>query len=90
MMGLPLKVGRKKVEARFTYKDDPMGRSSETHIVDVKGNILGYGIAMTHPNDQFCRRTGRKLSFGRALTAMLKREYRAKVWAQYFGAFPEN
>jgi len=49
------------------------------------------GMAMQHPNDQFCRATGRKIAFGRAIK-YYDRETRSKLWKAYFSVvgYPKN
>lgn len=52
---------------------------------DHLGEVLSYGIATCHDNDQFCKATGRKLSLARALKkAGFTKTTRAEVWSAYF------
>lgn len=42
--------------------------------------------------DNFCRKIGRKLSFGRALKLLIpnNRELRGEIWNEYFKLFPRD
>lgn len=59
---------------------------------------IAQGRARCHPNDNFCRATGRKLALARAVTAAYPgheaKPLRAAIWKHYFkqiGAeFPSN
>lgn len=44
---------------------------------------LGIGVAKCSPRDAFCRATGRKVAFGRAI-APLPRHVRRELWDAYF------
>lgn len=56
-------------------------------IVDGKRtNRVVEGVAVVHPNDRFCRYTGRKVAFSRALTAF-PREVRNSAWQAFFSKF---
>jgi crotonobetainyl-CoA:carnitine CoA-transferase CaiB-like acyl-CoA transferase len=47
-------------------------------------DVVAIGEAHTHITDQFCRKTGRKLAFDRALhAAAFDKATRAKLWAQF-------
>jgi len=46
-------------------------------------NHLFMGLALVHPNDQFCKRTGRKVALAKAM-ADLPRNYRKAIWDGYF------
>lgn len=47
------------------------------------------GIAYCHPNDQFSKAAGRKVSLSRAI-AGLPRETRRMIWAAYFKQCPHK
>lgn len=47
--------------------------------------LVGYGCARLHPNDNYCKNIGRKISFARALKdADMDRKERKLFWQEYF------
>ncbi len=48
----------------------------------VDGEIIGRGMAICHPGDNFCRASGRKKAMAEALFTLPK-EIRQLVWAEY-------
>lgn len=68
----------------FKYR----GAVTEAHVEVHNGEGPLYGAvdyATTHQNDNFCRKTGRKIALARALKkTWLTPEQRGKVWAGLF------
>ena len=64
----------------FRYKSGTTRANVEIHNAD--GPLVGViDLAQTHPNDRFCKKTGRKIALARALKkTWLNKEQRAKVW----------
>ena len=64
----------------FRYDSGATRANVEIHNVD--GPLVGaVDLAQTHPNDHFCKKTGRKIALARALKkTWLNKEQRAKVW----------
>ncbi|KKN70879.1 hypothetical protein LCGC14_0426640 [marine sediment metagenome] len=52
--------------------------------VSLEGNVVGRGMAICHPGDNFCRAAGRKKALSYAVFP-LKKEDRREVWRVYLG-----
>jgi len=50
--------------------------------VELNENIVGTGLAVCHPGDNFCRHTGRKKAMAYAIYPLSK-ELRTAVWEEY-------
>jgi hypothetical protein len=61
------------VTPRFAYNRihgrllDPHGGKTLCELVDADGNVAAFAIATCHPDEAFCKRTGRTLALTRAL-----------------------
>ena len=64
----------------FRYDSGATRANIEIHNID--GPLVGVtDFAHTHPNDNFSKKTGRKIALARALKkTWLNKEQRAKVW----------
>lgn len=87
--------GVDKVEIRFDHKwcdpyeiEDITGvcvddeRRCTVITTSLNGNVVGRGMAVCNPCDNFCRSTGRKKALAYALHP-LNKELRTAVWYEY-------
>lgn len=75
-------------ETRYERPDYP-NRFTRCYICklpkeDEDAEFVGYGEAHCHPNDNFCRATGRKIALSRAITAIPNKKTRKEIWEKYF------
>lgn len=87
------------VEVRFWHGEDDDGCLMTS--VDVFSDLLPdgqlFGTAYCHPNDQFSRKTGRKLALDRALYVLgdneerlVPRSFTVPFWKEYFKSVPAD
>lgn len=69
--------------------------SDHPEIAALGGQI--FGRAFCHPNDQFCKRTGRKIALERALYVeddkherIISRAFTTPFWSEYFKGIPND
>ena len=62
------------------YVDD--GRRCTRATISTGGVLMGQGLAICNPVDNFCRATGRKKALKHCLSA-IDREIRIDVWTEY-------
>ncbi|RLC89075.1 MAG: hypothetical protein DRJ03_00530 [Chloroflexi bacterium] len=92
---LRVALGSDEVEVRFDHKfcapDEIEGltgicvdenRRCSLATVNLNGKMVGRGLAVCHPGDNFCRATGRKKAMAYAVHPLSK-EFRAAVWREY-------
>lgn len=92
---LRVKRGSDEVEVRFDHKfctpDEIEGltgicvdedRRCSLATANLNGQVVGRGMAVCHPVDNFCRATGRKKALAYALHPLSK-EVRTAVWREY-------
>lgn len=92
---LRVTMGPDEVEVRFDHKfctpDEIEGltgicvddeRRCTVVTTSLNGSIVGKGMAVCHPGDNFCRTTGRKKALAYALHPLSK-ALRADVWREY-------
>ena len=58
-------------------------------LIHKNGETIAHGIATCSPSDNFCRRTGRRLSLTRAVQQAMTREQRRVFWQAYWTARKE-
>ena len=83
-----------KYLVRFKYtRGDPLYHERTTCTIRKVADdpdlseLVGFGHTKLHPNDNFCKNTGRKISFARALKdADMDKEERKLFWQEYFKA----
>lgn len=74
------------IQLKFKHHQNRGRRSTVVH---GSHPLAGYeyatslGVAVCHPNDPFCRATGRKIALARAIKH-LDREIRTQIWKAYF------
>lgn len=76
-------VGEKTYQVRIWYSSNPAITAVE--LIDQCCSVVGVGSTRCHERDQFCKATGRKIAFGRALRDCgLGRDERRSAWEQFF------
>jgi len=70
-----------EVEGRTGIVTDESRRCSSAVLL-IDGKLANDGMAVCHPNDNFCRATGRKRSLVDALWG-LPRDFRKAIWEEY-------
>lgn len=71
---------------QFEFKVDRAGHSTIAVVIPAsvdRSFSAGRGLSSCAPGDQYCRRTGRKLAFTRAISHLPK-DVRAELWAEYW------
>ncbi len=63
-------------------------------VVYIGTTMVGDGYAIVHPRDNFCRKTGRKISLGKALLDSFPgrelKPARRHIWTEYLKKFPPS
>lgn len=92
---LRVREGSNEIEIRFDHKwcdpgevESMVGayindkRRCTFATANLNGKLVGTGISVCHPNDNFCKATGRKKSLAYAINTLPK-SLRSAVWAEY-------
>jgi hypothetical protein len=87
-----LEVNGQRVPVEFEYSfddtfDPPRPKDTYCRVLSESPNpdnpipqVVGWGEALLHHKDQFCRVKGRKMAFGRALQDMKIPKAERKLW----------
>lgn len=69
---------------KLSYKSDipKLERATTCIVFNEFGEEVTHGVANVHPNDNFCKEKGRKISLARAIKTWDK-EYRSQIWDEY-------
>lgn len=77
-----MKVEKYTVKWHHDQRDDLPPTYTECRIE--AGGLYATAIAFCHPDDIFCRDTGRRISMARCMSLMnLPKPERAKIWEAY-------
>jgi hypothetical protein len=84
-----LQINKHTVDVRFNHFNVTDNFGYETRGTECKlwfkNVLLGEGVAVCHPNDNFEKRIGRKVAFGKAVSDTgFNKEGRTALWDAFF------
>lgn len=71
------------VQVKFCHNNGIVPTARRTCVEVIDAGEIHCGIAYLHPNDRYCKATGRKIALARAIEH-LERGMRTQIWKAYF------